>query len=66
MALDKDALKGRMIKNLKAFGFVSNDHGRMNELAEAFASAVVDEINENGEVEVKGGGSYGGEMAKIL
>lgn len=65
MGLSKGSLKGKIIANLESFGFVANDHGRMDDLADAIAKAVVDEIQGNAEVIVKGGGSYGGEKAKI-
>lgn len=65
MALNEGSLKSRIIKNLESFGFVANAHGRMDELAEAIAKAVVSEITSNAEVAVKGGGSYGGETTKV-
>ncbi|AFT97425.1 MULTISPECIES: hypothetical protein [Gammaproteobacteria] len=65
MALSDSTLKGMIKSNLEGFGFVANQHGRMDELAEAIAKAVVEHITSSGEVIVKGGGSYGGEKAKI-
>lgn len=65
MALSSGSLKGKIMANLESYGFVANDHGRMDELADAIAKAVVAEVTGNAEVIVKGGGSYGGEKAKI-
>lgn len=65
MALSSDSLRGKIINNLEEYGFKANEHGRMDELADAIAKAVVAEITGSAEVIVKGGGSYGGEKAKI-
>lgn len=65
MALDDGKLKSMIISNLKGFGFIANDHGKMNEMAEAIAKAVVKHVKDDGEVIVMGGGSYSGEKAKI-
>ncbi|MFI3276915.1 hypothetical protein [Vibrio sp.] len=65
MALSEGSLKGKIVANLESHGFASNEHGRMDELADAIAKAVVEHIQEAAEVIVKGGGSYGGEKAKI-
>ena len=66
MALSEDGLKVKIVANLVDHGFASNEHGRMDELADAIAKAVVEHIQEAAEVIVKGGGSYGGEKAKVV
>lgn len=65
MALDKGGLKGMIVENLESYGFEANEHGKMDQLADAIAKAVVDHIQSSAVVIVKGGGSYGGEDAKI-
>ncbi|MEQ1977622.1 hypothetical protein [Xenorhabdus sp. SGI240] len=65
MALSSSKLKGMIENNLRSFDFAANEHGRMNELAEAIAKAVVEHITADGQVIVIGGGDYGGENAKI-
>jgi len=60
MALSKDSLKGRIITELQARGFVTEgDHAMAGQMAEAIASAVVDEITSNAQVPVPGGSSSG-------
>ncbi|MDE9545437.1 hypothetical protein [Xenorhabdus bovienii] len=66
MALNNSQLKGMIENNLRSFGFSANEHGRMNELSEAIAKAVVEHITANGQVIVIGGGNYSGEIAKIV
>jgi hypothetical protein len=60
MALSKEQLKQRIVSNLESFGFVcSGEYASADKMAEAIASAVVDEIQANAEVPVSGGSSAG-------
>ena len=59
MSLSKSGLKQRIIDNLSAHGFATNDISRFGELAQAIADAVVDEIKSNAQVPVTGGSSSG-------
>ncbi|PMN73156.1 hypothetical protein [Enterovibrio norvegicus] len=59
MALDKDALKGRILSEFEALGATMGGHSWMPKFAEALANAVVDEIQANGKAIVKGGSSAG-------
>ncbi|OTA14152.1 hypothetical protein Xvie_03957 [Xenorhabdus vietnamensis] len=66
MALNSSQLKRMIEVNLISLGFAANEHGRMNDLAEAIAKAVVEHITASGQVIVIGGGHYSGEIAKIV
>ena len=60
MALSADALKGLILTNLSASGFVpGGEHGKAELLAEAIALAVVSHIQSNAQVIVPGGSSAG-------
>ncbi|SKA52632.1 hypothetical protein CZ814_03315 [Photobacterium toruni] len=65
MALNQDTLKTMIVSNLEGHGFVANQHGRMDELADAIAKAIVEHITTSAEVIVIGGGHYAGEKAQI-
>ncbi|MCD9516979.1 hypothetical protein [Photobacterium carnosum] len=65
MALNNDNLKAMIVSNLEGHGFEANQHGRMDELADAIAKAVVEHIITSAVVIVIGGGHYAGEKAKI-
>ncbi|WP_235866988.1 hypothetical protein [Photobacterium toruni] len=54
-----------IVSNLEGHGFVANQHGRMDELADAIAKAIVEHITTSAEVIVIGGGHYAGEKAQI-
>lgn len=60
MALSKSALKGRIVSEMEAIGATSSGpHSWVERMAEAIASAVVEEIQKNAEVPVTGGSSAG-------
>lgn len=60
MALSKGDLQSRIVSEMTARGATaSGEHSWVNQLAEAIASAVVDEIQANAEVTVTGGSSAG-------
>lgn len=60
MAMDKDALKGRIVAEMQAQGAsAEGEHAWLNQFAEALASAVVDEVQQNAEAVVSGGSSSG-------
>lgn len=60
MALSEGSLKGQIISNLEAMGFITKgDHARVQDLADAIAKAVVSEITSNAEVAVTSGSSAG-------
>ncbi|MEX0738173.1 MAG: hypothetical protein WD071_02415 [Pseudohongiella sp.] len=60
MALDKSALKGRIVSEMEAMGATSTgEHSWVERMAEALANAVVDEIQSNAQVPVTGGSSAG-------
>lgn len=60
MALSKSALKGRIVSEMQAQGATATgEHSWVNRMAEAIASAVVDEIQGNAEVPVTSGSSAG-------
>lgn len=60
MALNKSDLQGRIVAELTAQGAEpTGEHSWVNQLAQAIANAVVDEIQTNAEVPVTGGSSSG-------
>lgn len=60
MALSDSSLKGRIISELQAKGFVTEgEHAFVGKMAEAIAAAVVAEITSNAQVQVTGGSSAG-------
>ncbi|OCH17005.1 hypothetical protein [Aliivibrio logei] len=60
MALSKDALKNKIIKEMNAQGMVTEGpFAKAGNLAEAIANAVVDEITANALVVVDKGSSAG-------
>ncbi len=60
MALTKASLKQKIITAMEAEGAnASGEHSWVERFAEAIASAVVDEIQQNAEVTVTGGSSAG-------
>lgn len=60
MALNKSALKGRIIREFESLGATaSGDHSWVSKMAEAIANAVVDEIQSNAKAVVSGGSSAG-------
>ena len=60
MALDKTSLKEKIETELQAQGIViTGEHAQASKFAIAIANAVVDEISENGEVEIVEGSSSG-------
>lgn len=60
MALSKDQLKGRIVSEMQAMGATpTGKHSWVERMAEAIASAVVDEIQQNAQVPVTGGSSAG-------
>lgn len=60
MALTKASLQQRIITAMEAQGAkASGEHSWVPRFAEAIASAVVDEIQQNAEVTVTGGSSAG-------
>lgn len=60
MALNKTALKGRIVSEMEAMGATSTgEHSWVERMAQALASAVVDEIQSNAQVPVTGGSSAG-------
>ncbi|WP_072670537.1 hypothetical protein [Vibrio injensis] len=60
MALSKSSLKDRIVQEMEAMGAkASGEHSWVDKFAEALASAVVDEIQQNAQVPVSGGSSAG-------
>jgi hypothetical protein len=60
MALDKAALKARIVAEMAAQGAsAGGEHSWVAKMAEALAAAVVDEIQANARVQVTGGSSAG-------
>lgn len=60
MALSTTSLKSKMIANLKAQGFkVDESHCMMNQMADAIAVAIIEEITTNAQAQVVGGSSSG-------
>jgi len=60
MAMSKSALKGRIVSEMEAAGATAaGPYSWVERLAEAIASAVVDEIQQNAQVPVPGGSSAG-------
>ncbi|MBB5320469.1 hypothetical protein [Marinobacter oulmenensis] len=60
MALSKSSLKGRIISEMEGIGFKSTgQYSWVEELAEALANAVVDEVQQNAQVPVTSGSSAG-------
>lgn len=60
MALSKNSLQQRIIAAMESYGAkASGEYSWVNRLADAIATAVVDEIQQNAEVPVTGGSSAG-------
>lgn len=60
MALSDSSLKTKIISELQAKGFdTGNEFAKTQQMAEAIAKAIVDEITSNAEVTVTGGSSAG-------
>lgn len=60
MALSKSSLKDRIITEMESQGFVTQGtHAKADELAQAIANAVVDEITANAKAAVSSGSSEG-------
>lgn len=60
MALSKSSLKDRILSELQGQGFVTTgNHAKSDELAQAIANAVVDEITANAKAAVASGSSAG-------
>lgn len=60
MALDKSQLKTRIVDEFVARGATAEgQYSWVNELAEALAHAIIDEIHQNAEVPVDSGSSAG-------
>jgi hypothetical protein len=60
MPLDKGSLKAKIIKEMNGKGIVTEgEFAKAADLAEAIASAVVDEITSNAQVVVMSGSSAG-------
>ncbi|WP_153446927.1 hypothetical protein [Vibrio algicola] len=60
MALSKSSLKDRILSELTAQGFVTTgNHAKSDEMAQAIANAVVDEIKANAKAAVSSGSSAG-------
>lgn len=60
MALDKSALENRIVSEMKAAGANDEgDHSWVRKMAKAVATAVVDEITENGKANIQSGSSAG-------
>lgn len=60
MALSEGSLKQRILTNLQAGGFVTdNKHSMAHVMAEAIAKAVVAEIQENAQAVITSGSSAG-------
>lgn len=60
MPLDKSSLKAKIIKEMNGKGIVTEgEFAKAADLAEAIASAVVDEITSNAQVVVTSGSSAG-------
>lgn len=60
MAVAKDALAARIVAEMEAQGAsAAGEHSWVNQLADAIAAAVVDEIQQNAEVPVSSGSSAG-------
>ena len=60
MPLDKGSLKAKIIKEMNGKGIVTEgEFAKAADLAEAIASAVVDEITSNAQVVVTSGSSAG-------
>ncbi len=60
MPLSKDQLKGRIVSEMQAIGATaSGPHSWVERMADAIATAVVDEIQQNAQVPVPGGSSAG-------
>jgi len=60
MALSDSSLKTKIVAELQAQGFdTGNEFAKTQQMAEAIAKAVVDEITSNAEVVVAGGSSAG-------
>jgi hypothetical protein len=60
MALSQSGLKGRIVSAMESQGAkASGEHSWVEKMADAIASAVIDEITSNAEVQVTGGSSAG-------
>ncbi len=60
MALNKESLKNRINSELQARGFVTEgEHAFAGKMAEALATAFIDEVTENAQVQVTSGSSAG-------
>lgn len=60
MALSQSSLKSKIETQLQNAGFVlTGEHSRASAMAQAIATAVVDEITSNAQVIVAGGSSSG-------
>lgn len=66
MALEASAMAGNIIAALEAAGFKPTvEHTAGNKMWTAISEGIIKTIHDDGLVIVKGGGSYGGEDAKI-
>ncbi len=60
MPLSKDQLKGRIVSEMQAIGAsTAGPHSWVERMADAIATAVVDEIQQNAQVPVTAGSSAG-------
>lgn len=59
MALNNSSLSSKIVTNLKEAGFAAGEHAKFNQLSDAIAKAVIDEITTNAEVAVTKGNSAG-------
>lgn len=65
MAMSKSGLKGEILAEMIALGFVTGTHSKFHILAEAIANAVVDHITANAAVQTTSGAPDGEHIGTI-